>query len=278
MSDSSTNSWYSTQPQIGHTVMFTTGDTNEIGYSVTMDEYSDQEAFLPFSELSARHIRKNPASFLKHHSKHCGNITDIGDGNMYISLKGVSKEQKKTHSELYGLNTKLFSLCRRLSHFDFTTDEWHKVFQTVMERSLEQNTTHPYTVITDRFGLRDTDDKFMDSRYVEVILNNHATIFGMKPYITESKLMLVTFDCDGNQLTKEEITRVLSELKPENEEYSDEILYEQQGKFNLSVAPVALPIFRFTVTAYQDTVSKAISTQLSDMLKNGSRFDICIPA
>lgn len=272
MSEPESTSWYSKSPKVGDTIMFTTCDSNTLGYIVTLDEFSDHEAFLPFSELSARNIRKNPSSFLKQYSKHCGNITDIGEDMIYLSLKDVSDEQKKQHSELFSLNNKLFGLCRRLSHFDFGHQEWHNIFRTAMEQSLINKIPHPYNVISDRTILSDSKD-LMPPQYINSILHNHVTLFGMKPTIIVKKFMLITFDHEGNQLCKDEINRIFHELKPIQENYDDETLYNDQDKFNITVSPIALPIFSFSVTAFHKKLVDDIVKQLEIKLKN-SKFNI----
>lgn len=272
MSDSKALPWYSTEPSVGDTVMFTTTNvTNEYGYEVLLDEYCNQKAFLPFSELSAKKIKKNPASFLKTGSKHCANVMDAGNAIHHVSLKDVTKDQKKEHSELYGHNSKLFGLCLRLSHFKFTESEWHIAFRDAMESSA----THPYLVITNRFTLRDQPD-FMPKEFADVILNNHATLFGMKPFSLDKRIMLVTFDPNGNQVTKDELARIVTELKEDDSDHSDEHLYKNQVCFNLSVQPIALPTFKFTISAYLDTLCEEVYEKLLAKLKQ-SRFDIVNP-
>jgi len=267
-----TFSWYSKKlPNVGDIVMFTTRYTNDKAYYVTLDEYQDREAFLSFSELSKKRIRKNPSSFLKKESKNCAIVSDVGDNIISLSLISVSKDQKKQHSELYGLNSKLFGLCRRLAHIQFQEKEWYDVLRNAMEKSLELGYDHPYATISDRSTLKNIEN--LPACYVDCILENHAKMFGMKPFSIKKRIMLITFQPDGNQVAKDEICRISHELKSEEDNYTDEQLYQDQSKINICVNPVALPVCEFSITAYQDALCKQVSDELMLKLKQ-SKFDI----
>uniref|UniRef100_A0A6C0J769 S1 motif domain-containing protein n=1 Tax=viral metagenome TaxID=1070528 RepID=A0A6C0J769_9ZZZZ len=269
----SDKSWYNTKLITDDVVMFTAGSVDEYGYSILLDEYGNKEAFLPFTMLSTRKIKKNPASFLKPQSKHCGVVNEISDSNIIVSLKDISKSQKKNHSKLYNLNNKLFSLCRRLSHFKYTEENWHNVFKISLENYQQRldeldDTVHPYNIIINRIMIEETKN-LLPSDYMNVLYNNHSILFGIKPYVANATIMLITFSSTGNEVIKNEISRVQRDINSNERLYTDQELYDQQDRFNINIVPIALPNVTVTVTAYKADYCLSIQSKLLRLLKDG---------
>lgn len=284
-------SWYSGSPSVGDVLTFTVHEANDIGFKVTLDAYDNSEGFLPFSELSSKKIKKNPAAFLKAGSKHCGLVTDNSDVITYISLKDVTKEQQELETQRHCNNGRLFALCQRLSRLpghNFTESQWHHQFRRALDKYLnksnetvaegcdedeaedeaeDETPMHPIDIISSRQNIM--NNKYLPPDYHAIIANHHATLFGIKPATLTMIVTILTFDMNGNDRVKSVLSKIMSDVGT----FTDTQLYQDQSKYNLSINPVALPDFQIVITAYLESVCQNAADLITHHLHD-AKFDI----
>lgn len=262
-------SWYLGKPSTGDVLTFTVHEPSDIGFRVTLDAYSGTEGFLPFSELSSKKIKKNPASFLRPSHKHAGVVTDSCEAMTYISLKSVSKAQQEQETKQHANNERLFALCQRLAHLSSIAEHrWRDCFQYALDLYRKDGyTLHPFEAIVSR-QVSD-DDVFLPSELLDTIVSHHATLFGMKPASLVILVTILTFDMNGNDRVKS----VLSSMMSGRETRSDAQLYQSPEKYNLTINPVALPDFQIVISAYLENACQSAADYLIDRLRM-AKFDI----
>ena len=104
-------------PNLEELVMCTIRSYEEnIGFTVTLDEYDDIEGLLVISNLSRKKLKKNPKTVCKNNSKHILLVSGIEGDNINLSKKDVNPGDMKQFSEFYGCNIKLATAMNKLSH------------------------------------------------------------------------------------------------------------------------------------------------------------------
>jgi translation initiation factor 2 alpha subunit (eIF-2alpha) len=264
--------WYLSGPDVDDVITFTVVESDDVGFKVTIDAYSDRIGSLPFSELSAKKIKKNPASFLRIGSKHCGLVTDATGAMVYISLKNVTEAQKETENKLYSDNAHMFSMCQKLSFLGESEDTWFQCFRNALEHYRSGKIeTHPYRALADRESRLVTS--LLTPNCARIIQDNHALLFGIKPHSLTTRVCIVTFHMYGNDLVKSNLLNIRESVNCADD-LSDKELYEHQDKANVSIQPVSLPEFQITISAYQENVCRDYMDKIVNLLKQIKVFDI----
>lgn len=266
------NDWYKGNILNGDVVTFTTRQSDDTGFTVTLDAYSDREGYLPYSELSSKKIRKNPRSFLKEGSKGCGVVTDADGVVIFISLKDVTQSQQEEEKRMHELSGRLFSMCRKLSFIRHSPRQWHDMFVEGINNYIEDSIDeHPYTILSDRLLLRDKGEQVLLPEFLDVIRSNHCTLFGIKPFTATAKITIITFDIEGNERVKGALKSCLQRIG-QGPTLTDSQLYQNQDKFNITVQPVSLPDFQVQVTSYINSLCQEKLDSFISMLE-AENFD-----
>lgn len=295
--------WYLDAPKMGDILSFRVKDTTDVGYNVELCAYKSQYfGFLPFSELSLKKIKKNPASFLKEGSRHCGVVTDADGYIVHLSIKHVTPEQKAEEEKMYADTEHLFSICQRLSYLeesknaDLTEDAWFNVFAKALSQyrtgnsydeddsdedtdedadddtpddTVEDAATHPLNILSRRDMVNRSG--VLPKQYMRIIRNNHAALFGFKPVVCTVIVTIVTFDMNGTELVKTVLNRIMEHHGGSGG--SDKELYDDQTKYNLHINPVALPEFHLEISAYlKDVCQRVADSAIAEL--NAVKFDI----
>lgn len=241
------SNWYNYNPELDKPIIFQAINTNENGYNCYLPEYPDINGFIIFSELSHKRIRKNVTTFLKPSRDYCGLVTSITDGVIYISLKDISDEEAKNYHIFYDHTSKLYDLTERLAHLDtnITSETWHNAFRDALDL-VKKLDLHPYEILTDRALFTTTD--MLNDELKQLVMTNYTKLFGFKPITLNKDLLLVTFRFDGNQ----ELIKLLSSIN-QSDTLTNEQLYNDQLSYNLKILPMALPKFRISITAYNQS-------------------------
>jgi translation initiation factor 2 alpha subunit (eIF-2alpha) len=217
------------------------------GFTVHLDEY-DLNGLLVLRELHNKKIRVPLASFLKVGTQLSLMVIDAGseDGPVYVSKKIVKSDQIKACKLHFQLNNRLFNLVKRLPN-----DNWMETFQALNGPGLDKD-DHPWTLLNDREWGRLED---LTEKEVTVLKEHHSKLFGIKPQSVRAKFTVYSFAIEGNNLVRDLLISVQHKWhRPTTDEdtrtWTQEELYVEGDRCNVSIQPIAIPTFQLKVTAY----------------------------
>jgi translation initiation factor 2 alpha subunit (eIF-2alpha) len=239
------------RPTVDEVTMCTVTEFNEnAGLRVSVDEYG-LDGFLMLSELHNKKIRGPISNFLKVGTQLPLSVVDQGkgDGAVFLSKKDVKEQQVKECKTRYQLNNKLVALAKRLPG---DTEQWLSTFREINSPDhLEEE--HPWTLIQHR----DLDELGLSEEQCQIIMANHAKLFGIKPQCLRAQFTVYSFAIDGNQRVKDALIGILNRWnRPPNgadeteKVWTAEDLYEDNTRCNLTMLPIGLPTFQLKVSAY----------------------------
>jgi len=240
---------YTSRPAVDEITMCTVTEFNEdSGFRVRVDEYG-LDGFLMLSELHNKKIRGPISNFLKVGTQLPLTVVDPGsdDGAVFLSKKDVKEQQCKECKTRYLLNNKLIILAKRLPG---DTEQWLSTFREINSPDLQEE-DHPWTLIQHR----DLDELELSEEQRHSIISNHAKLFGVKPQCLRAQFIVYSFAIDGNQRVKDILLGILTRWnRPSNDStettWTDEQLYGDNTRCNLTILPIGLPTFQLKVTAY----------------------------
>lgn len=285
--------FYLDHPEIDQVTMCTVMDCDpNIGFTIHLDEY-DMDGFLELKELSNKKIRKSVSSFLKVGTQLPLSVIDVthdeDNTRVVMSKKSVDKGSISLCKERFSLNLRLFGIGRRLSHMtDMTEDQWLDIFRSVMSPD-QTESDHPLTVLSDRSKA----DQLADLEGFSHIVKHHPQLFGVKPFTTSFNFDIQSFAIDGmDRVVKalldfrcrlENPESVFCHFRPEEkqmvypnmpkyhtkakDEWTDEEMYEDPSAVNVAILPIAIPTFRFQVTAYHKEDCDKMTQWMKEHLK-----------
>ena len=237
------------RPGMDEVTMCTVTSYNEqTGFNVTLDEY-DLEGLIALVDLNAKKIRGPISSFLKTGEQLPLVVIDPGvDGIVYLSRKDVKADQAKLCCDRYALSCKLFNIVRRLPE----NLEFEQAFR---ELNTEDSEEHPWTLLQNR----EWDKLDLSTEQIQIIESMHAKLFGIKPQSMRAKVSIYSFAYEGNAVVRDLILELQAQSQPQVDgsmsstrpsEWSDEELYQDTERYNMSIQPVAIPTFQIKITAY----------------------------
>jgi len=239
------------RPTVDEVTMCTVTEFSEnTGLSVSVDEY-DLAGFLMLTDLHSKKIRGPISNFLKVGTQLPLSVVDPGkgDGAVFLSKKDVKEQQVKECKIRYLLNNKLFALAKRLPG---DPEHWLSTFREINSPDLQEE-EHPWTLIQ----RRDLDGLGLSDEQCQIIVANHAKLFGIKPQCLRAQFTVYSFAVNGNQRVKDALINILNHWnRPPNgvdeteNVWTAEDLYEDNTRCNLTILPIGLPTFQLKVTAY----------------------------
>ena len=256
----------------------------QTGFNVMLDEY-DLEGLVALVDLNSKKIRGPVSSFLKTGEQMPLLVIDPGvDGIVYLSKKDVKPQKAKICSDRYALSCKLFNVAKRLpEHLEFT-----ETFRYLNSRpdpdddlDLDPNIVedHPWVLLQNR----EWERLLMTDEQIQAIEDVHSKLFGIKPRSIRFKFTLYSFACEGNAVVRDHLLHILetwsrpatappstasatasaaspsaaspsaASTTPSTNvptEWSDEELYQDTSRCNVSIQPIAIPTFQAKITAY----------------------------
>lgn len=274
------HNWFAKDiPNANDMVMAEILSADDSGFHVSLLEYSGTIAFLPFSELSKRKIKKNPKSFLKLGAKLMLLVND-NDGLICLSLKLVKEDMEKNSQAMYDKNYSLYCLCSRLSHictdspltdYDKVYQEWVEYFRDMIENYMasmdgEDNLTHPIDYLSSRSFIK---LDHMDER-LKLIAKIHPQLFGIKPIQVRKEIIVLCFRPDGCQYVKDILLKI---LEPYKSHKTDQELFDDQSLANLTIQLVGPPRLTLTVWAYEQGTAEDIMKKVIRQIQE-AKFDL----
>jgi translation initiation factor 2 alpha subunit (eIF-2alpha) len=276
------------RPEMDEVTMCTVISYNEqTGFNVMLDEY-DLEGLVALVDLNSKKIRGPVSSFLKTGEQMPLLVIDPGvDGIVYLSKKDVKPQKAKICSDRYALSCKLFNVAKRLpEHLEFT-----ETFRYLNSRpdpdddlDLDPNIVedHPWVLLQNR----EWERLSMTDEQIQAIEDMHSKIFGIKPRSIRFKFTLYSFACEGNAVVRDHLLHILetwsrpiaasdnttnaTNATNAPTEWSDEELYQDTSRCNLSIQPIAIPTFQAKITAYNlERCHEALETLKTQLQQTG---------
>ena len=266
--------WYSkNNPNVQEIVMCTVGSFDPItGFTVTLDEYDDIVGLLTLKELNKKRIKKNLASFLKKGQRLPLIVYRDGDddGVITLSKKAVTDDQYKGFMEYYLFTDKLYTLSMKLEHLSsIPKEEWLQQFQDLVEVFLtscekgESLESHPYVICSKKCTVSQLE---LPEKYMTVLNSRHVNLFGIQVSNKINSFVVNTFAIEGTELVKTKLMAIIQAFQQE-QKWTDQQLYDDNTRHNVTLVPIALPRFELHVSAYlfseaQD-ISRTITSQIA---------------
>jgi len=280
-------SYYTKAPVVNEITMCTIKDYDSSTgiYQVFLNEYGLDNGQLMTKDVSAK-IKRNmvlelgtvlPLMVLEIETKRDNCI-------IMLSKKDVSVQAADQYREYYNLNTKLFGLATRLSYMaQYSATEWHQQFVTLLAEYLDELESddltrgdnlerHPYNLLANH------EDTELDDDYVQVIESKHAELFGMQSFNCRNLFAIYLYSINGNEELKKALLAALEPYKTAKP-YSLAQLCEDETRCNVTLMPVALPVFELHVQSHKKDYGLAISQKIMDVIRRdvealAGHFDI----
>lgn len=228
------------------------------GFRVHLDEY-DLDGLIPLAELHTKKIRVPLPNFLKTGSQIPLVVHETSDtGTVYLSKKEVRKSMATEAKQRFILNTRLFGLSKKLPG-DKTV--WDMTLRLINRPDLDLEDEHPWVAISNR----EFDDLDLDPEQIQILKDNHTKLFGIKPQALRAKFTVYSFAIDGNQKVKDTLIRVRDDLSGC---WSNQELYDDTSRCNLSILPVGIPTFQVKIVAYNRENCIDVYQRFKDLITN----------
>lgn len=240
----------------------------DTGYTVTLPEYNDIDAFLPISVVLRRNLRKKDTikSRCPLNSMQILVVTtvDLEKAHVGVSRKNVYAEDLKAFPLYYNLTTKLNNLMKRLSHIsDKSVSELlENIIWPNFSKNIEDLSVHPANVLKNRDSLKDLK---LTDKYCSILLKHHFTLFGANLIHVSKTLRLNSFQLNGTQEIISLFEKIIKEFQP-TELPSPEEMYYDQSLYILEIRPIAIPQYEIVVTSCSEETSNKIADRIAEQL------------
>lgn len=238
-------------PDVDELVMATIISFNESGFTVSLNEYNDQKAFMVITNVLRKKTRKNIQTICPVGSQHVLIVTATDmdrDGGYLIdvSKKAVDPSDEKKMKEWYNKTHRIVGIARRFSYVsDFTQEKW---MADVFSPNLYKDFTEEH--LLDTLSMRENiSDLEIDECYKKLLKTHHRKMFGVHIAKVKQDVRLVSFQIEGN----EEMKKLLQPLEVGGD-YTDEELYEND-QVKTTIRPTAIHVYE--ITAYAGTINTA---------------------
>ncbi|MEM0374330.1 MAG: translation initiation factor IF-2 subunit alpha [Sulfolobaceae archaeon] len=252
-------------PEVGEVVIATVKQIFDYGAYVTLDEYRNLQAFLPWSEISSKWVR-NIRDLLRENMKVVAKVirVDKRKGNVDVSLKKVTEDEKRKKmlqwKRLQKIDKLIEIIAQKLNKKEeevwaniiWKLEDKYGDFYSPLERAAKE-------------GSKILLDAGVNEEYIKILLEEVSKHIEEKKIKVSGLVSLRTTEPKGVVKIRQVFDSALEEIH-KLYEGSDEI-------YNIKIYTVGAPRYRIDVTAGDPKFASQVLQDLINSIKQLAQKD-----
>jgi len=235
----------------------------KIGFTMTLDEYSDHTSLLPLCNLARKSTWKQIKS-LSIGSKHPVIVTFINNDVIDLSLMDVSPREHDDYLLYNQLSIQLLYSFKHLSKLSGCGVM--ELYKNIAWNNWEKNYADLDTHLFNKLSIRENIDNLsVEEKYKDLLKEHHIALFGIHTVKVVKKVKLISFDPDGSNCIINAFLSAQKEFKTDKT-HSNEELYYNHDYCNVEYRPTAIPIYDIICVSCSKITAENLANNIAKFL------------